>query len=85
MTSQTFGTVTRVTRQWWCKINQKAVRMGTFDGAIFPHVVRVEYVVNGKTYVYRKWLHAGVRVPNIGSSVIVYYDTKTPKKAKVAF
>ena len=81
MTAQTLGTVTRVTRQWWCKINTKPVRMGTFDGAIFPHVVRVEYVVNGKTYVRRKWLHAGARVPTVGSTVTVRYDTEKPRKA----
>ncbi len=85
MMLQTVGTVAAVTRQWWCKINTKAIRMGTFDGAIFPHVVRVEYVVNGKTYVRRVWLNAGVPTPIVGSTVTVYYDTKTPKKAKFSF
>lgn len=85
MKSQTLGTVTRVTRQWWCKINQKAVRMGTFDGAIFPHVVRVEYVVNGKTYVRRKWLHATITTPTVGEHVTVQYDVKSPKKASFSF
>ena len=81
MTQETVGTIARVSRQWWCKMNTKAARMGTFDGAIFPHVVRVEYLVNGKTYVLRKWLHAGARVPTVGSTVTVRYDTEKPGKA----
>lgn len=85
MTNQTVGTVTRVTRQWWCKINTKPVRTGTFDGAMFPHVVRVSYTVNGKTYTRRKWLHATIASPTVGEHVTVQYDVATPKKATFSF
>ena len=83
-TQTTIGIVVSVSRQWWCKVNTKAIRMGTFDGAIFPNVVRVEYTVNGKTYVRRKWLHAGAPVPTVGSAVTVCYDIEKPAKAKLS-
>lgn len=84
-TMQTSGTVVAVTRQWWCKINTKAVRMGTFDGAVFPHVVRVEYTVDGKTYVRRAWVRANAPVPTVGDRVTVHYDAARPAKAKLSF
>ena len=84
-TQTTIGIVVAVSRQWWCKINTKAVRLGTFDGAIFPHVIRVEYVVNGKTYVRRAWMRANMPVPTVGSAVTVCYDTAKPAKAKLSF
>ncbi len=84
-TMQTSGTVVAVTRQWWCKINTKAIRMGTFDGALFPHVVRVEYTVDGKTYVRRAWIRANAPVPTVGDRVTVHYDAAKPAKAKLCF
>lgn len=84
-TLQTVGTVAAVTRQWWCKINTKAIRMGTFDGAVFPHVVRVEYSVDGKTYVRRAWVRANAPVPTVGDRVTVHYDAARPAKAKLSF
>ena len=85
MMSQTVGTVTRVTRQWWCKINTTSVRKGTMDGATFPHVVRVTYTVKNKTYVRRKWLHATIAAPTVGEHVTVQYDVANPKKATFSF
>ena len=50
MDKETIGIVLSVAKQWWLKMNMKPVRMGTLDGAIFPHIIKVQYVVDGKNY-----------------------------------
>ena len=77
------GTVVSVAKQWWLKINTKAVRMGPLDGAIFPHIIKVQYVVGENTYTKRKWIGAGKPVPAIGSKLTVLYSTDKPGKARV--
>ena len=83
MDQQTMGTVTKVTKQWWLKINTKPVRTGPLDGAIFPHIIKVQYTVNGKTYFKRKWIGANDPVPAVGSSVTVLFCEEKPGKAKI--
>lgn len=69
MEKEVMGTVISVKRQWWLKINTKPVRMHAMDGATFPYIIKVQYTVNGKNYVKRKWIGAGCHVPNVGSSL----------------
>jgi len=83
MDKEITGTVVSVAKQWWLKINTKAVRMGPLDGAIFPHIIKVQYVVGEKTYTKRKWIGAGKPVPAIGSKLTVLYSTDKPGKARV--
>jgi len=77
------GTVISVAKQWWLKINTKPVRMHPLDGAIFPHIIKVQYTVDGNTYIKRKWIGAGRPVPAVGSSMTVLYCREKPNKAKV--
>ena len=51
MEREALGTVIDVSEQWWFKLNTKALRMHSLDGAIFPHIVKVRYTVNGKDYI----------------------------------
>ena len=83
MDKETIGIVLSVAKQWWLKMNMKPVRMGTLDGAIFPHIIKVQYVVDGKNYTKRKWIGAGKAVPAIGSDVRVFYCSNKPTKAKI--
>ena len=83
MDHETMGTVISVAKQWWLKVNTKAVRLGPLDGATFPHIIKVQYVVGENTYTKRKWIGAGQPVPAIGSTVTVRYCTDKPSKAKV--
>ena len=83
MTRETSGTVVSVARQWWLKVNTKAVRMGALDGATFPHIIRVRYTVDGQEYYKRKWLGAGQYVPLVGAGVKVAYCAENPKKAEI--
>jgi len=83
MNRETTGTVVRVTTQWWLKINTKPVRMHAMDGAIFPHVIKVKYTVDGTDYFKRKWIRAGDRAPDVGNKLTVTYCEENPKKAKI--
>ena len=80
---ETTGTVLSVQKQWWLKINTKAVRTHALDGAVFPHIIKVQYAVNGKTYMKRKWIGATSRPPMVGSTVTVLYNESNPGKGKV--
>ena len=42
MINETNGTVIAVAKQWWLKVNTKPIRMGSMDGAIFPHIIKVQ-------------------------------------------
>ena len=81
MKQQVSGTVVSVSRQWWLKVNTKAVRLGPADGAIFPHIVKVAYTVDGREYTKRKWFSAGAPVPFVGGAVTVTYEAEKPSKA----
>lgn len=83
MKNTTIGTVIDVKKQWWLKINTKPVRTHAFDGAIFPHVVKISYSVNGVNYIKRKWIPADVQPPSIGAKLNVTYDELKPNRAKV--
>lgn len=83
MIEKTFGIVVLVKKQWWLKINTKAFRKGTFDGAIFPHVIKVKYEVGEKTFFKRKWISANVNAPSVNEKVLVYYQNDKPRKAKI--
>ena len=83
MDQETQGTIISVATQWWLKINTKPVRMHAMDGATFPHILKVRYTVDGKTYIKRKWLSADRPVPAVGSHRTVLYCAEKPQKAKV--
>ena len=79
----TIGTVISVKKQWWLKVNTKPVRMHALDGATFPHVIKVRYVVNGTEYFKRKWIRARDTPPAVGAELTVLYDENKPSKSKV--
>ena len=83
MINETNGTVIAVAKQWWLKVNTKPIRMGSMDGAIFPHIIKVQYMADGNTYTKRKWIGPGKPVPSIGSSVTVLYPADKPDKSKI--
>lgn len=80
MEEKTVGTVISVKKQWWLKINTKAIRLGAMDGAIFPHIVKIRYTANGREYVKRKWLGARITPPTVGETVAVAYSKDKPSK-----
>ena len=68
MEKETMGTVISVTKQWWLKVNRKPVRAHAMDGAAFPHTIKVKYTIDGKDYICRKWIGAGNKVPDKGTT-----------------
>lgn len=85
MEKKTVGTIVSVKKQWWLKVNTKMVRKGTFDGAIFPHVIKVKYTVEGREYIKRKWVKAQKEAPLLGAKSTVLYIDGKPKKAKILY
>lgn len=83
MEKKTNGTVLSAKKQWWLKVNTKPVRRGTFDGATFPHIVKVKYTVNGVEYIKNKWIRAGVPCPGVNEQVTVIYREDKPNKCKL--
>ncbi len=84
MEGEAIGTVISVTKQWWLKVNTKPVRAHALDGAVFPHVIKVRYTVEGRDYIKRKWIGAGRPVPGVGSAVKVVYRKEKPAKARMS-
>ena len=80
---KTTGTVIKVHKCWYIKVNQKPVRTHALDGAAFPHIVTVEYEANGQKYAKKKFLNYNITCPNVGSNVDVYYNSENPKKIKL--
>ena len=83
MDKETMGTVISVATQWWLKVNTKPVRRHALDGATFPHIIKVQYTVDGKDYIKRKWIGANSQPPMEGSSVTVLYCSDNPQKGKI--
>ena len=83
MEKRTMGTVVSVKKQWWIKVNTKPVRKSALDGAIFPHIVKVTYTVDGNEIIKRKWLGARVTPPDVHDRVAVIYREDKPTKFRL--
>lgn len=77
------GSVTDVKTCWWLKVNTKPVRSHSLDGAVFPHIVRFTYTVNGREYEGSRYVGWEKRCPHINEAIVVYYDNDDPKKCTV--
>ena len=53
------------------------------DGAAFPRTIKVKYTIDGKDYICRKWIGAGNKVPDKGTTIKVTYCEDKPSKAIV--
>jgi len=76
----TEGLVTKVEVCWWLKINTKPVRAHALDGAVFPHIIRFTYTVEGKEYAGSRYVNWNVRCPQKGERIKVYYRAAEPEK-----
>jgi hypothetical protein len=77
------GIITMANPCWWLKVNKKAVRLFSNDGAVFPHIITFEYEVDGKHYTGKHYVSWNVRCPVEGSAIAVYYDRTNPAKYAV--
>ncbi|MBE6032885.1 MAG: sugar ABC transporter permease [Clostridiales bacterium] len=77
------GKVVKVHKCWWLKVNTKPVRAHSFDGALFPHILTVEYSVDGKIYKKRKWVPYDQPAPSVGDTVEVFYHKDAPAKCEI--
>ena len=83
MEIETVGTVISIEKQWWFKINTKPFRTHMWDGAVFPHIVKAEYTVNGQPYTVKKWLWPSQPLPRMGQAVAIRYRDQRPSKGKI--
>ncbi len=83
--SCTRGMVIKAHKCWWIKINTKPVRAHAWDGAQFPHIITIQYEVNGQSYTKKKFLHYDIPCPTINSNIDVYYQKEKPSKCIVKF
>lgn len=83
MNKETTAKVISVSKQKWIKINTKPIRKNSSDGAIYPHIIKISYNVDGKEYIKRKFVGAGYPVPSVGSYIKVIYDENKPSKVKI--
>ena len=83
MEKKTTATVISVKKQWWLKVNTKPFRHGTLDGALFPHIIRAAYVVDGREFFKRKGLGARIVPPRVGDRVTVIYRAENPQKCRI--
>ena len=74
------GTILSVKKQWWLT---KPIRKNAFDGATFPHIVTVKYIVNGNEIVKKKWLKSFVTPPSVNEQVTVVYREDKPTKFRL--
>lgn len=79
-TEKTIGTVIKVYQCWWIKVNTKPIRAHAWDGAMFPHIITIQYEVDGQTYTKKKFLHYNVPCPTVNSKLYVYYTQEKPTK-----
>ncbi len=82
---RTTGTIISAKKQWWLKINTKPIRTGPLDGAVFPYIIKVRYVVDGKEYIHSKWIGTNHPVPVEGETVQLEYDEDHPEKIEVIY
>ena len=50
------GTIKKVTKCWWIKVNKKPTRTHALDGATFLHIMTFTYTVNSVEYTKRKYI-----------------------------
>ena len=79
----TIGTVISVKKCWWIKINTKPVRRHATDGAVFPHILHVQYQVSGNSFEKRKYVSYRKSCPQPGDPVTVIYDEMKPSKCNI--
>ena len=66
---------------YFIKVNTKAFRTNSFDGALFPSVIRYKYLVDGVQYTGWRYVDPFGNPPSIGSVINVYYLESSPGKS----
>lgn len=74
------GTIIKLKKIWWIKINTQAFRKSSLDGATFPYIITVKYTVNDTTYEKNKFVYLGDKEINIGNKIKIICDAINPKK-----
>ena len=78
------GIIIKLKKIWWIKINTKAFRKSSLDGATFPYIITVKYTVNDTTYEKNKFVYLEDKEINIGNKLkVVLKDNNHSKILKI--
>ena len=77
------GCVCAVQPLYWLRVNTSPVRIGTRTGNRFPHIITVQYSVNGTAHEARRMLGWTQQPPATGRRVRVYYDSARPGRCAI--
>lgn len=80
MNKQVVGKVKQVKKLWWIKINTKPIRCSMNDGAVFPHRIRVTYVIDNHQYENSKLILWKDDIPKENDDILVDYNDNKPNK-----
>ena len=80
---RTTGKILKVHKCWWLKVNKKAFRTNSLDGALFPHLMTVSYFANGKKYKKTKYIGLRENLIGIFGTVDVFYDKNKPSRCTI--
>ncbi|MBR2722229.1 MAG: sugar ABC transporter permease [Clostridia bacterium] len=76
------GTVLAVDRQWLLKVNRKPFSRRATDGIKTFHPITVQYTVDGREYIRKKWFDAST-CPDVGDAITVICLEDKPKKIRL--
>ena len=78
------GIIIKLKKIWWIKINTKAFRKSSLDGATFPYIITVKYTVNDTTYEKNKFVYLGEKEINVGNKIkIILKENNHSKILKI--
>lgn len=80
---KTTGTIKKIHKLWWLKINKKPIRKNSLDGSFFPYIALIEYEIDGKIYKKRKILKSDDRTYLKNDKITVLYGKENPRKISV--
>ncbi|MBE6949132.1 MAG: hypothetical protein E7456_04730 [Ruminococcaceae bacterium] len=75
--------ITNVKKCWWIKVNKKAIRISSNDGAVYPYILTFTYQVDGVVYTGKRYIGPSVICPHINEEILVYYDAADPSRYAV--
>ena len=79
----TGGVVSKVRTLRFIRVNTKAFRTGSGDGALHPHLVTYRYEVDGGRYFGMRYIGVSKNCPEEGAEVAVFYDWTDPSHSTI--
>lgn len=76
----TSGMVTGVSRSYLYVIKKPVRLYLNEENTRFSHYLTFAYTVEGKSCTGKRWISCQYRCPQVGETIVLYYDPKDPKR-----